>query len=100
MKTISPLFALTLLAAIPCASHAQDAGAAKGAATAPISVKAGKALYAAGGKRLGAVYRVRADGAPQLIVDGKLVTVPVSTLTLNGGKVITSMTTAQLLSAR
>ena len=40
----------------------------------------GHMLYAAGGRRLAPVYRVLADGSPQLILDGRLVTVPASTL--------------------
>jgi len=60
------------------------------------SVTPGKMLYAAGGKRLAAVYRVAADGSPQIILDGKLVTVPASTLAMDGDKATTSLTKAQL----
>jgi hypothetical protein len=41
---------------------------------------------------LGVVYRVAADGSPQIMFDGKLVTIPASTLSSSNGKLITSLT--------
>jgi hypothetical protein len=51
----------------------------------------GKMLVAANGARLGAVYRVTDDGSAQLIVDGKMVTVPASTLSVVDGKLQTTL---------
>ena len=51
----------------------------------------GKMLVGANGARLGAVYRVTPDGSAQLIVDGKMVTVPVATLSVVDGKLTTSL---------
>jgi hypothetical protein len=52
----------------------------------------GKMLLASNGARLGAVYRVTSDGSAQLIVDGKMVTVPATTLSVVDGKLTTSLT--------
>jgi hypothetical protein len=54
-------------------------------------------LIAANGARLGAVYRVIADGSAQLIIDGKMVTVPANTLSSVDGKLTTSLTKSQVL---
>lgn len=51
----------------------------------------GKMLVAANGARLGAVYRVTNDGSAQVIVDGKMVTVPASTLSVVDGKLTTTL---------
>lgn len=56
----------------------------------------GKMLVAANGARLGAVYRVTGDGSAQLIVDGKMVTVPASTLSVVDGKLTTSLSKSDL----
>ena len=49
-------------------------------------------LTSANGARLGAVYRVGPDGAAQIIIDGKLVTVPANTISVANGKLVTSLT--------
>ena len=56
----------------------------------------GKMLVAANGARLGAVYRVTDDGSAQLIVDGKMVTVPASTLSVVDGKLTTTLTKGEV----
>lgn len=66
------------------------------AADAPVATK-GSMLLAANGARLAPVYRVSADGSPQIILDGKLVTVPASTLSLADGKLTTSLTKNEVL---
>jgi hypothetical protein len=42
------------------------------------------------------VYRVTGDGSAQLIVDGKLVTVPASTLSVVDGKLTTSLSKSEV----
>jgi hypothetical protein len=54
-------------------------------------------LLAANGARLAPVYRVGADGAAQIILDGRLVTVPAATLSLADGKLTTSLTKNEVL---
>jgi hypothetical protein len=70
-------------------------GTADSAATA-VAAK-GKMLISSNGARLGAVYRVDPDGAAQIIIDGKLVHVPASTLSNVDGKLTTSLTKSQVL---
>lgn len=63
----------------------------------PVVATKGTMLVSANGSRLAAVYRVGADGSPQIIIDGKLVTVPATTLSVSGGRLTTSLTKAQVL---
>jgi hypothetical protein len=72
------------------------AGPPARAADAGTPVEAGKMLYAAGGQRLAVVYKVKADGSPQVILDGKLVTVPVATIVSDNGKATTTLTKSEL----
>ncbi len=60
----------------------------------------GKPIYAANGKRLGVVYRVTSDGSAQIIINGKLVTIPASTISENGGKIETSLDRSRVIAAR
>ena len=62
--------------------------------------EAGKMLVGAEGVRLGAVYRVTSDGSAQLIVDGKMVTVPASTLSVVDGKLTTTMSKSEVRKLR
>jgi len=63
---------------------------------ATVAVKAGKMLYDSAGNRVASINRVTSDGNPQVILDGKLVTVPASTLSEANGKITTSMSKADL----
>jgi len=64
---------------------------------APAAASKGKMLVAADGARLGTVYRVGSDGAVQMIIDGKMVTVPASTLSSVDGRLVTSLSKKQVL---
>ena len=66
------------------------------ATSAPVAEK-GKMLISANGSRLGAVYRVGPDGSAQLIIDGRMVAVPASTLSSVNGKLTTSLTKSEVL---
>jgi hypothetical protein len=57
----------------------------------------GKMLVAADGARLGAVYRVSDDGSAQVIIDGKMVSIPAATLSATDGKLTTSLTKHEVL---
>jgi hypothetical protein len=74
---------------------AQEAYASESATTA-VAVR-GKMLVGANGARLGPVYRVSEDGSAQLIIDGKMVTIPAATLSTVDGKLTTSLTKSQVL---
>jgi hypothetical protein len=60
----------------------------------------GKMLLTSNGARLGAVYRVTSDGSAQVVVDGKMVTVPASTLSLVEGKLMTSLSKSDIRKLR
>ena len=65
--------------------------------SAAVVAAKGKMLIAGDGARLAPVYRV-ADGAPQIILDGRMVTVPGDTVAMVDGKLTTSLTKAQVIS--
>lgn len=92
---------LALFALAPAALHAEASQSVNAAveASAPVKVVAGKTLFGANGSRIAAVYRVDAQGRVQIILDGKLINVPASTLSDVDGKVTTSMTKSELLRA-
>ena len=74
---------------------------AQTAAGSSVKVTVSQPLFDSAGKRVGNVYRVAADGSAQLIIDeGRLVTVPVATLSDNGGKLTTSLTKREITSRR
>jgi len=77
--------ALVMVAFVSLPAMAQDGAAAEG-----------KMLVASNGARLGAVYRVTGDGSAQLIVDGKMVTVPASTISVVDGKLTTSLSKGEV----
>jgi hypothetical protein len=66
------------------------------AATAASAVADGALLFSEDGHRLGAVYKVTDDGAAKLILDGKMVTIPASTLSEVNGKLTTTLTKIQV----
>lgn len=60
----------------------------------------GKMLYSTGGKKLAAIYKLDAANEPQILLDGKLVTVPAATLSGVDGRIETSLTKKDLMIAR
>ena len=91
MKNLRLVFALATLSPISMLASISAAGAADTAATAPNPV-VGKMLYSADGKKLAAIYKLDASGAPQVLLEGKLVTIPASSLTEVDGHIATSLT--------
>jgi hypothetical protein len=85
--------------AVMCVVIALSAAAQGTSAQAAQAVVAekGKMLVTANGARLAPVYRVAADGSAQIILDGKMVTVPASTLSSVEGKLTTSLTKSEVL---
>ncbi len=86
------------LVALTCALATFTAAAqnASSAATAAVAEK-GKMLISSNGSRLGTVYRVGPDGSAEIIIDGKLVSVPASTLSSVDGKLTTSLSKSEIL---
>ena len=70
---------------------------APGAAADQVSPVKGSMLIAANGARLAPVYRVAPDGGAQIILDGKMVTIPAATLSMADGKLTTSLTKNEIL---
>ena len=79
-----------------CAFAPVTFAAPETASEAAVAVK-GKMLVGANGARLGPVYRVGSDGSAQLIIDGKMVTIPASTLSTVDGKLTTSLSKSEVL---
>lgn len=91
MKTATVSIILAALALSPAsAAMAQGADAAV----------RGTTIYGADGKRIAVIYRVEADGAVDVILEGKLVKIPGSTVTVADGKATTSLTKSQVLGGK
>jgi len=87
------------LVALTCALATFTAAAqnSSSAAAAAAVAEKGKMLVSANGSRLGTVYRVGPDGAVQMILDGKMITIPASTLSSVDGRLVTSLSKHQVL---
>ncbi len=92
------LLVVLMLAAVSLPAVAQS-DAASPAAGAVVAAK-GVMLLASDGARLGPVYRVTADGSAQLIFDGRMVTIPSSTLSMANGKLTTSLSRQAVVALR
>jgi len=92
--------ALAVVPAVASAETTQTVRDVTEAAAEPVSVNSGMMLYSASGNRVAPIYRVDADGSPQLILNGRLVTVPASSLTLVNGKVTTSLSKSDIARAK
>ena len=57
----------------------------------------GKLLYDADGKKLAAIYKLDPKGSPQILLEGKMVTVPLATLKKDEDKFSTSLTKKDLM---
>lgn len=89
MKKFAYFVAMGAFAVSSMAVQAADAAAVKG-----------KMLYGAGGSRLGTITRVTQDGSAQIIIDGKLVTVPASSISTAEGKIATTLTKNEVVATR
>jgi hypothetical protein len=89
----SSSFVVSLCAVVALSGIGYVAAAADAAGPA---VK-GSMLIAANGARLAPVYRVGPDGSAQIILEGKMVTIPASTISMAGGKLTTSLTKSEVL---
>lgn len=88
MKKFAYLIAVGALAVSSVAAQAESA-----------AVK-GKMLYGAGGSRLGTIYRVTQDGSAQIIIDGRMIIIPASSITAVEGKITTSLTKSEVIATR
>ncbi len=108
MKKFAVAALASVLVALPAvaqeasvdAAAAPAPTAASAPAAAPVTVKTGKFLFVAGGSRAGSIVRVAADGSPVIIMDGRTITVPASTLSDANGKLTTSLTKREVRALR
>lgn len=90
------LFAAPAFAEEPAAPVEASAEAPAAEAPAPVEARRGQMVVTAGGIRLGSVSRVNSDGSPRVIFEGRVITVPVSSLTLEDGRLVSSLTRAEI----
>jgi len=95
MKNLGLIVALSTL--LSGAALAGVAIAAEPSALAKVLV--GKLLYDADGKKLAPIYKLDPNGVPQILLDGKIITVPMSTLTEVDGKFTTKLTKRELMTS-
>jgi hypothetical protein len=88
-----PWVAILACVLATASAAAQDLSAGSEGAAA----EKGKTLVASNGARLGQVYRVGSDGSVQMIIDGRMVAVPASTLSSVDGKLTTSLSKSEVL---
>lgn len=102
MKKLAIIAALATVAVAPAAfaSETEQSVRAATEAAGTVQVDAGKMLYSSTGHRIASVYRVTSEGNPQVILDGRLVTVPATTLSEVEGKLTTSLTKRELARSR
>jgi len=86
-----------LLVALTCLSVSLPAIAQDTAAAPAIVATKGKMLVTSNGSRLGPVYHVGSDGSAQVIVDGKMVTIAATTLSITNGQLTTSLTKSEVI---
>ncbi len=91
MKTLFLLVAVVL-------TFAQFQVIAHGAENSPLS--AGMPLKSQDGHTLGMIYKVTSEGAVQLIIDGRMVTLPSSTLSVDRGSATTSLKKSEVYRLR
>lgn len=94
MKKILLFLAMSVGLATPILAQAQTAPASA------VTVEVGKPLVDVDGKRIGAVYRVGDDGAAQVIIEGKMYSVPAVTLSMVDDKLVTSLKKKEVLAKR
>jgi hypothetical protein len=70
---------------------------AQSASDAVAVAEKGKMLVSANGSRLGTIYRVGADGSAQVIVDGRMITIPAKTISSVSGTLTTSLSKSEVL---
>ena len=88
---------VAFICTLAAATAAAQTPSSSGAGTIAAAAYKGKMLVAANGARLGPVYRVGANGSAQIFIDGKLVSIPVGTLSTAEGKLTTTLSKSEVL---
>jgi hypothetical protein len=97
VKTSSFVISLCAFVSLSGTVHAVPSIDAAPAQASPVK---GSMLVAADGARLAPVYRLGADGSLQIIIEGRMVTVPSATLSTASGRLTTSLTKREVLALR
>ena len=66
----------------------------------PVRFNTGEAVYDAEGKRLADVYGVTSSGSAQILLNGRVITIPVSTLSKVNNKLTTTLSRDDVLKRR
>ncbi|MFD1613246.1 hypothetical protein ACFSCW_15680 [Sphingomonas tabacisoli] len=82
----------------PAAAAQSDAPAA--AESAPVNAKAGDILFDANGKSVASVYSVGSRGSVSLLLKGKIVSVPGSSLSRVNHRLVTSLGKSEIGASR
>ena len=96
MKKFGLIVALSALLPVTALVSAGSAVAAESALSKAL---VGKLLYDVDGKKLAPIYKLDEKGVPQILLDGKVITVPMSTLTEVDGKFTTKLTKRDLVTS-
>jgi hypothetical protein len=99
-KTVKRVWFVGLLSLLVMTVATAQAAPSAESGSAVVGAATGKMLVASNGERLGVVYRVAPDGSAQIIIDGKLVTVSITTLSSVEGKLTTSLTKSEVPALR
>ena len=92
MKKSWVLALMCVFATVPAVAPSANA------AQTTVVAQKGKMLHSSDGGRLAPVYSVTDNGSAKIIIYGKVVTVPASTLSMVNGKLKTSLTKNQVIS--
>ena len=87
----------SLLGVLICVFVTVPAIAEDASAHAAVVATKGKMVVAVNGSRLGPVYRVTPDGSVQVIIDGRMATIPAATLSLTNGELTTSLSKSDVI---
>ena len=93
MKKFGLILALAAILPVSALVSVQPAMAQDALAKAMV----GKLLYDADGKKLAAIYKLDPKGSPQILLEGKMVTVPLATLKKDEDKFSTTLTKKDLM---
>ena len=94
-----PMVLVALLAATATPVLAQPSGATPTlvrATATPVIASKGQMLIGADHSRLGSVVNVESDGSAAIIFDGRMLSIPASTLRMTDGKLTTSLSKHEL----
>jgi hypothetical protein len=103
LASFALLATATTLALAPGAVSASENTQSVHAATeegATVEISSGKMLYGPNGRRIASIYRVTEEGDPQIILNGKMWTIPASTLSEADGKIMTTLTKRDIARSR